>query len=114
VTLDSADGHGLLLTVDPLSKVPTGAQFLAESRGWLEKQKGRILRVDQPRAVQAAPRSLERFALEAELGGQRFLMDYYVARQDANGATIAARLLPANQAAVEKEVEAIARSIRLR
>jgi len=114
VTLDSADGHGMLITVDPLQKVPTGAQFLAESRGWLEKQKARVLRVTQPQAVQAAPHALEQFALEGDKDGERFTMSYYVARQEKNGATMAARLVPKDLAAVQKEVDAIARSVRLR
>ncbi len=41
-------------------------------------------------------------------------MDYYVTRQTAGGATIAARLLPNNLAAVRREVEDIARSIQLK
>jgi hypothetical protein len=113
VTLDSADGDGVLMTVDPLEKVPTGAQFLAESRAWLEKQKGRIGRVVQPQPV-AGARGLEHFALEVELGRQQFWMSYYVLRQGTDGATLAARLLPMNATAVEKEVDAIARSLRLR
>ena len=51
-----------------------------------------------------------RFSSEA----LKVLMDYYVARQATGGATLAARLLPNNLAAVQKEVEAIARSVRLR
>jgi hypothetical protein len=114
VTLDSADGNGLLLTIDPLSRVPTGIQFLKESRGWLEKQKARILGVDPPRLLQPSPASLEHFAVQAEMGGQRFVMDYYVARQTSAGATLAARLLPRDVASIQKEVEAIARSLQLR
>ncbi|MBI1914438.1 MAG: hypothetical protein HYS12_06825 [Planctomycetes bacterium] len=113
VTVDSADGSGLLLTVDPLERVPTGAQFLNESRGWLEKQKGRILRSVPPATVQAAPAALEYFALEAEMGGQRFVMVYYVARQAAGGVTVAARLKPSDAAVLQREVEGIARSLRL-
>jgi hypothetical protein len=108
VTLDGADGSGLLITLDPPARLPTGAAFLAESRGWLEKQKARVVRVEPPRAVQAG---LEQFALEAEMGGQKFLMDYYVARQGLGGATLAARLLPADLAALRQEVEGIARSL---
>jgi hypothetical protein len=111
VTLDGADGSGLLITVDPPARVPTGAQFLAESRGWLEKQKARLLRTEAPEQVQGP--ALEHFALEADMGGQKFLMDYYVARQAAGGATLAARLLPADLAALRKEVERIARSLAI-
>ena len=49
VALDGADGSGLLITVDPPERVPTGRQFLAESRAWLEKQKGRVLRAERSR-----------------------------------------------------------------
>jgi hypothetical protein len=42
------------------------------------------------------------------------LMDYYVARQDNGGATLAARLLPgAELAALQKEIERIARSVTI-
>lgn len=114
VTLDSADGNGLMLTLDSLQKIPTGKQYLAETREWIEKQRGRILRVTAPQLVQPAPLSLEHFAFEAEVMNQKVLLDYFVAVQFAGGATIAARLLPENQAAVRKEVEVIARSLRLR
>jgi hypothetical protein len=110
VTLDSAEGSGLLLTVDTAARTPTGAQFLAESRGWLEKQKARLLRVEPPRRVRERP-PLEQFALEAEMGGQKFLMDYYVTRQAPGGVTLAARLLPADLAALRQEVGRIARSV---
>jgi len=110
VMLDSADGHGVMLTVEPLDRVPTGAQFLTESRKWLQDQKAKLLRIDQPAAVAGVP-GMEHFALEAEMGGQKFLMDYHVIRQANGGATLAARLLPADQDSARKEVERIARSL---
>ncbi len=114
VTLDSADGSGVLLTVDPPQRVPTGGQLLRESRAWMEKQKARVLRATLPEVVASSPAALEHFAIEAEMGGQRFVMDYYVARQAAGGVSRAARLLPRDAAVLQKEVEDIARSIRLR
>ncbi len=108
VTLDGADGSGLLLTLDPPAKVPTGVGFLAESRGYLEKQKARLLRQV---AVQRLTPGLEHFALETEMGGQTFWMDYFVAKQANGGATIAARLPQRDLAALRKEVERIARSV---
>jgi hypothetical protein len=113
IALDAANGSGLLITVEAKAAAPTGDQFLAESRGWLEKQKARVLHQDRPRQLRPAPQELEQFALEVEIGGQRVLMDYYIARQPARGATVAARLLPADLATVRKEVEAIAGSIKL-
>lgn len=113
VALDGADGSGLLLTLEALARVPTGAQFLVESRQYLQQQKAKELRAVPPHRVQAAPKELEHFALEIENGGQRVLMDYYVARQADGGATIAARLLPTDLAALQKEVEGIARSVTI-
>ncbi|MHB1425647.1 MAG: hypothetical protein ACYC3I_20960 [Gemmataceae bacterium] len=110
VTLDSADGGGLLLTLDPLTRAPTGARFLAESRDWLGKQQARVARVEPPRTVRASP-ILEHCALEAEMGKQKFVMAYYVTRQNNGGATLAARLPPNDLAALQKEVERIALSV---
>ncbi len=110
VTLDTSDGSGLLLTLDSTARTPSGAQFLAESRGWLEKQKARLLRVEPPRRVQDSP-PLEQFALEAEMGGQKFLMDYYVSRQAQGGVTMAARLPSGDVSTLRREVERIARGV---
>ena len=110
VTLDSADGAGgVLLTVEPPSRTPTGAQFLAESRAFLEKQKAKLARVEQPAAVPGAA-GLEHFVIEAEMGGQGFVMDYYTCKQRDGGVVVAARLGKEDAAALQKEVERIARS----
>ena len=111
IALDEANGSGLLLTLEPAARVPSGDQFLAESRTFLQQQKATILRTEPPRRIQAAPQELEHFALEAEVNRQRVWMDYYVIRQAGGGATLAARLLPADRAALQKEIERIARSV---
>jgi hypothetical protein len=111
VALDAADGGGLLLTLEPPGRVPTAAQFLAETRDWMQKQKVKVVREEPARRLAAGPDLLEQFALEVEAGGQRVLMDYYVIRQRAGGGTVAARLLPGDLATVRKEVEGIVRSV---
>jgi hypothetical protein len=110
VTLDEAKGNGLLLTVEPLAQVPTAAQYLAESRAWLAQQKAKEYRVESPRRLGS---DVDQFAIEAELGGQRVLLDYYVIRQAAAGATMAARLLPADLGNLRREVEQMARSMQV-
>jgi hypothetical protein len=112
VTLDGADGSGLLLTVDAPGRSPGGAQFLAESRDWLLKQRARLLNEEPVRRLRAEP-ALENFGLQAELNGQKFLMDYYVTRQLAGGATLAARLLPGDQRETRREADKLARSITI-
>jgi hypothetical protein len=111
--LDAADGSGLLLTLESLGRVPTGSQFLTESRDYMVQQKAKILRVEPPRRLQAAPREVEQFAFDAEVGKQRVLLDYYVVRQSKGGATLAARLLPSDLTGLRQEVERIARSITI-
>jgi hypothetical protein len=110
VMLDSADGHGMMVTLEPADRVPTGEQFLTESRQWLQDKKARLVRIEPVRPVRGAA-GLEHFALEAEMGTQRFLMDYHVSRQANGGATLAARLLPADQESARRDVERLARSL---
>jgi hypothetical protein len=113
VGLDGADGSGVLLTIEPPARVPTAADFLSESRGYLQTQKAKVLRIDPPRRLQGAPRELDQFGLEVEMAGQRVNLDYYVTRQAGGGATLAARLLPAELDALRKEVEGVARSLTI-
>jgi hypothetical protein len=112
ITLDTPEGNGLLVTVEPDSRMPTAAQFLAESRDFLTGQKARILETYPPQQVRANP-SLERFVLEAEMGGKRLWLDYHLLRTAQGGALLAARLLPGDLPAVRQEIEQIARSVTI-
>jgi hypothetical protein len=111
VALDEATGSGLLITLEPLERTPTGAHFLAETRGWLQKQNARELRVEQPRRVLGAANDLEQFALDVAMGGERLALVYYVSRQKHGGVTLAARLLAQDLPALTAEVDRIARSL---
>jgi hypothetical protein len=111
VALAGADGSGLLLTLDAPENVPTAKQYLKESRDYLQGQKAKVLSFDEPRRVQDGPREVDHFNLDVEIGKERVLMTYYVARQSKGGATLAARLPTTDLAALRKEVEGIARSV---
>jgi len=113
VALDEKRGSGLLLTPEPLTRVPTARQFLGESRAWLEQQKATILRAEGPSSVPGAAQGLEHFTLDVEANRQRFLMDYYVIRQGNGGATLTARLLPADWQGLQADVRRIARSVQI-
>jgi len=108
--LDSADGHGIMITVEPLGQVPTGEVFLAESRKWLEDKKTRLIRVDPVGPLTNAS-GIEHFALEAEMNNSRFLMDYHVIRQSLGGVTVSARLQTADQESARREVDRIVRGL---
>jgi hypothetical protein len=113
VTLDEPGGNGLLVTPEPLARVPTVAQYLAETRDFFQKQKATLQRVQEPRKLRAAPQELDGFVLEIDMNGQKTAMDYYVVRQEKGGATLAARLLTRDQAELRPEVERIARSVEI-
>jgi hypothetical protein len=110
---DDGRGNGLLLTIEPPARLPTAAGFLQESRTYLEKQKAKIIRIQTPHLVQRTPTTVEQFSLEMEMAGQRAWLDYYVVRDAVGGATVAARLLPADAAVVSPEVRRIVESLRV-
>jgi hypothetical protein len=110
VALEGTDGNGMMLTIDPASRVPTGSRFLAESRQEMEKMKAKVLRTDAPHRLDGQP-PLEHFALEVELAGQKFVMDYFVILQANGGATLAARLPSNDLTALRREAERVARSV---
>ena len=78
ITLDEVKGSGLLLTVEPAAKIPTGKQYLAEALAYIQQQKGRVLSQGQPAPAPGVGQGVEHFALEVEMGGQKALLDYYV------------------------------------
>lgn len=111
IAMDESEGSGLLLTLEDTPRLPSGAQFQAESIAYLKQQKGTVREADSLRRVQGPPQELEHFALDVELAGKHALMDYHVVRQPAGGALLAARLLPTDLSKRQKEVDAIARSV---
>jgi hypothetical protein len=114
VGLDEANGSGLLITVESPKRTPTAPQFQSEVRAWLRQQKFKELRVDAPRRLAVSASSAEQFAIDAEVNGQRVLLDYYIVSNPLlGGATLAARVLPADLAILRSELERIARSVTI-
>ena len=83
--VDESNGSGLLLTLDPLERLPTRAQYLAESTKWLQGQKAKIVGTRAPQMLQGEPFGVEHFSIEVEENGKRALLDYYVIRQKLGG-----------------------------
>jgi hypothetical protein len=111
LAVDDPNGNGLLLTLEPTAQAPTGAQYVRESKDWLEKQKAKITALDPVRRMSSNQGEMEHFALEIELPKDKAIMEYYVIRQTMGAVTIAARLLPAQFSETRKGVENLARSI---
>jgi hypothetical protein len=112
VTLESAGGNGLLMTVESADRATTGAQFHAEVNQWLSRQKAKVLRSEGPRRVAGAA-ELEHFTAGVELADKPLVLDYYVLRQPNGGATLAARLSPSEAADLQGEIERVARSLTI-
>jgi hypothetical protein len=111
VVVDEANGNGLLLTVESPANLPTAAAYLTESQTYLTKeQKAKVLRTDAPRPLTA---QIENLGLDVELNGRRERMEYYIVRQPAGGAILAARLQPTELPALGRDVERIARSVQV-
>jgi hypothetical protein len=112
--LDEANGNGLMITLESSTSLPTANAYFAETQAYIAKEKGKVLRADSPRRLQVPPDELDRFGLDVELKGRKERLEYYVIRQPTGGATLAARLQPnAELAAIQRDVERIARGIRI-
>ncbi len=94
VTVDHArSGSGVLVTLEAASKVPTADDYLREISDYLRKEQAKDARLaERVTRVRAAPATLDRFAVEAEMSGERVRLEYAVLKQPDGGATVAARL----------------------
>lgn len=111
ITLDENGGNGVLITVEPQNLVPATEQFLRESKELLTQKKAKFGSAENPTRLVPEPSELDRFSFDAEIGGERARMDYYVARQPLGGACFAARLVGGERESMRAEVEKIARSL---
>jgi hypothetical protein len=113
--IDDAEsrGNGILLTLEDAKSTPAPEQFLRETEAFLKEQKGRIFGTQSPRELRPGPNAVSQFAIEAELSGQKLLLDYYVLRQPDAGATIAARVVPADLPALRPDIERMVKTMVL-
>src|SRR5439155_13092290 len=107
ITLDEADGSGLLITLAPPDDVPNTERFLREA---IKEMKDRGAKLTNRTGPEKLADGVERFTLDADLGKDKVAMDYIIIRQDKGGATLAARLPAAQREERMKELERLARS----
>jgi hypothetical protein len=113
VRLVERQGADLLITLDPLAKVPSALQFQKEARNGLVLQKAQIAGEQPPRRIMAAPFEIDHFTIEARFGAQPATFDYFIVSQRNGAATLSARYPPAQAAERRREVERMARSLTL-
>lgn len=109
ITLDGADGSGVLVSLTPPGRGPTPAAYLEETRTWLAKNEGVATRVDPPREVEPG---LSGFVIEATLKGKPAILEYYVRTAPEGTLLVAGRLNPGD-AAARADLGRLARRTRL-
>jgi hypothetical protein len=110
MTLDHPRGAGILITVDPATKVPTADDYLAEVLSDMKKQKATVTNTEKPTRVRAEPVTLDSFAIDATIDMNKRRLEYTVLKQTDGGVTIAANL-PADDKELGPEVTRIVRSL---
>jgi hypothetical protein len=117
VKLDDLRGNGLVLTVDPLTRLPTLQQFLSEARGGIERGKGRVGVISPTRPLQRQPANVEILSFDAEVpsgkGSQPATVVLALVRDQTAGATLAATLVTNDRSALARDVEKMAATIRV-
>jgi hypothetical protein len=113
IALEEPAGNGIMISVELLKDTPAPAEYLAETKAYLTKQKANIHSLDPPRRVSGPPNELENFGFDIEMDKQKARMEYFVGRQPAGGFVVAARLLPRDLLNVRPDVDRIVRSIQV-
>jgi hypothetical protein len=111
--LDEKGGSGILLTVESLKQLPSGAQFFQESQQWWKKQKADILSTNPVKVLQQNPAFIEHFTLDVSANKQKFRMYYLVVRQAQGGVVVAARLQFDDLANLQEEVQQVVTSMQV-
>lgn len=112
VTLEEPGGSGILFTVEPPDKVPTGQQFLQETAQFIRKQGWTANLPDQADNQVGNGLRRERFGADVITDKDRFRLEYAVVSQpNTGGVTLAARIPWDIRQDLGKEVESIIRSV---
>jgi hypothetical protein len=113
IIVEGQGGGSFVITMEPPTQTPTGKAFQVEAASALKKQGALVTKTEAVQRIRMSPDPVERFSFEAELGKALTVFDYYVTRQAAGGATVAAQYPARDAAVMQKEVEATVRSLLL-
>lgn len=113
IVLDEPNGNGLLITLEPADRTPSAEQYKGEVEAWIAKEQIKLHKTEPVQRLQAGVDTVDRFAFEAEIKGQRCVLDYFVVRQAAAGATCAGRWDINAAPTLHAEAERIVKSLKL-
>ena len=111
VTLDHANGAGMLITVEPAARVPGAEDYAKEVTAFLQQQKADVIATEKPARVRAEPVQLDRFAIDATVKNEKVRLEYAVLKQTDGGVTVAANIPAAAAELLKPEVERVIRSL---
>lgn len=113
VTIDHAQGAGILLTLESADKMPTPEEYYQEVIAFLRQRQARWQKLHGPQPKGDPPSAPTRFGIRAQWDKGEEHLEYAMIRQSEGGVIAAARL-PSQQAeSLLPEVERIFRSIQL-
>jgi hypothetical protein len=113
IALEEVGGNGLLLTLEPLARAPTGPQFQAEVQKWLAGEKCTASQRRPLSPVSLGGARAETFEIETTIDRQPVFLLYYVLRQNPGGITVAARSRPEGAQHLADDVGRIVHSLTL-
>lgn len=117
VKLDDLRGNGMVLSIDPLPRAPSMKEFLEEARAGVERRRGVVSFVGPTQSVQRRPTSIESTTLDiglpADAKSDRGVVYLAIIRDETAAATLAATLLTSDRAALAREVERLAATVRV-
>jgi hypothetical protein len=105
--VDETDGAGLLVTLDTVDGVPTAARYLREALKELQDRGAKVLDRSGPSRLADG---IDRFTIDAQFGGDKVVMSYWVVRQEKGAATLAASVPDRHRDARLKELDGLVRS----
>ena len=106
IALEEPTGGGILLTVEPSTRVPTADQYLREVRASLVKDRTDARLTDAPKRVSDRPVRLDRFGFDAEVDRKPVRLEYGIAATADGGVLLAAKL-PVGEKELRADVERV-------
>ncbi len=110
IALEEPAGGGILLTVEPIARLPTADQYLKEVRASFAKEKTAATLTDGPKRVADAPVRVDRFGFDAEVNKAAVRLEYGLAATADGGVLLAAKL-PAGDKALRADVERVLKGL---
>jgi hypothetical protein len=106
IALEEPSGGGILLTLEPTTRLPTADQYLREVRASLAKDKTAATLTDAPKRMAERPVRVDRFGFDAEVDRKAVRLEYAVAATSDGGVLLAAKL-PAADKELRADVERV-------